>query len=151
MKACIFHDTSDELHDRRVFEIVEEAYNRRAKVLVFAGSGERAAEIDRILWIIRQDSFIPHQIIGENEEEVSVPVAIVTEERNPLRAPILIADGHCSLEFSSGFDLVHEFVYHSSPGIKEACRKRYKSYKDKNAPVEYLKTGVWKGQAQKNT
>ena len=148
MKACIFHDTSNALHDRRVFEIVEEAYNRRAEVLIFAGSKERAAEIDRILWIIRQDSFIPHQIVGENEEKISVPVVIVTEERNPHRARILIADGHCSLEFSSGFDLIHEFVYHSSPGIKEACRKRYKSYKDGKVPVEYIKTGVWKGQVQ---
>jgi len=145
MNACIFHDTSVALHDRRVFEIVEEAYNRRERVLVFAVSDERAAEIDRILWVIRQGAFIPHEIILEKEENLSVPVSIVTKEWNPLSAGILIADGHCSLEFTSGFNMIHEFVYRSSPEIHGVCRDRFRAYRDRNIPVQYLKTGVWNG------
>jgi DNA polymerase IIIc chi subunit len=145
MKACLFHDTSAALHDRRVFEIVEDTYNNRGKVLIFAESDKRAAEIDRMLWIIRQDSFIPHKIVQEHDRDINVAVAIVTAEWNPLQAAILIADGHCSLEFAFGFNMIHEFVYRSSPEIQEACRNRYRAYRDENIPVEYLKTGVWKG------
>jgi len=150
MNACIFHDTSVALHDRRVFEIVVEAYNRRERVLVFALSDERATEIDRILWIIRQDAFIPHKIFQEQEENLSVPVAIVTKEWNPFPAGILIADGHCSLEFASGFNMIHEFVYRSSPEFQEVCRDRFRAYRDRNIPVSYLKTGVWNGNEPKN-
>ncbi|MEJ2247190.1 MAG: DNA polymerase III subunit chi [Acidobacteriota bacterium] len=145
MKACLFHDTSAALHDRRVFEIVEDAYNSQGKVLIFAESDKRAAEIDRSLWIIRQDSFIPHKIAQEYDRDINVPVAIVTAEWNPLQAAILIADGHCSVEFANGFNIIHEFVYRSSPEIQETCRIRYRAYRDANIPVEYLKTGVWKG------
>ena len=150
MNACIFHDTAASLHDRRVFEIVEEAYNRREKVVVYTGSEERASEIDRFLWILRQDSFIPHQMMRGHEDSVSVPVAIVTTEWNPLDAGTLIVDGHCSLEFAACFDVIHEFVDRSSPEIQEACRDRFRAYRDKNIPVEYLKTGVWEGVVPKN-
>jgi DNA polymerase IIIc chi subunit len=145
MNACIFHDTEASLHDRRVFEIVEDAYSRREKVVVFAGSEGRAAEIDRFLWILRQDSFIPHLVLHGHENSVSVPVAIVTTEWNPYKSCVLIADGRCSLEFSAGFGMIHEFVDRSSPEAQEACRDRFRAYRDKKIPVEYLKTGVWKG------
>jgi DNA polymerase-3 subunit chi len=143
--ACIFHDTASSLHDRRVFEIVEEAYGRREKVLIYADTRDRAAEIDRLLWILRQDSFIPHQILDHEQETVSASVAIVASEWTPFKGAVLIADGHCNIEFACGFDLIHEFVYRTSPEMQETCRSRFRAYRDKEIKVEYLKTGVWKG------
>jgi DNA polymerase IIIc chi subunit len=142
MKACIFHDTGTSLRDRRVFEIVEESYNRREKAVVFAGTEERAAEIDRFLWILRQESFIPHRIVRDRNEKTAVPVAIVTSEWNPIGADILVIDRHCSMEFACGFGMIHEFVDRSSPEIQDECRKRFRAYRDRNISVEYLKTGV---------
>ena len=143
--ACIFHDTDASLHDRRVFEIVDEAYGRSQNVVLYAGSEERAAEIDRFLWILRQDSFIPHRFARRREEAVAEPVAILTEEWNPYGSAVLIADGHCSIEFALGFSVIHEFVYRSSPGIQQTCRERFRAYREKKIDVEHLKTGVWKG------
>lgn len=149
MTACIFHDTEASLHNRRVFEIVEDAYNRKVKAVVFAGSEERATEIDRFLWIMRQESFIPHKVLLGREAVIPVPVAIITTEWRPYETCIFIADGHCSQEFACSFDIIHEFVYRSSPAIQEICRNRFRSYRDKDIPVEYLKTGVWKGVVSK--
>ena len=143
--VCIFHDTNDSLHDRRVFEIVEEAYGRRQNVVLYTDSEERAAEIDRFLWILRQDSFIPHQVLRHINETVLAPIVILTEEWKPFKSCILVADSHCSIEFACGFSVIHEFVYRTSPQIHESCRDRYRSYSDKKIPVEYLKTGVWQG------
>jgi DNA polymerase III subunit chi len=139
MRACVFHDTESSLQDRRLFEIVERAYNQHQKVVIFTTTQERAAAIDRTLWIIKQESFIPHKILGDHEREPGVPVVIVTGEHNPIGADILIADGHCSLEFVSEFDVVHEFVNRSSPELHEACRERFRSYKAKQIPVEHIK------------
>ena len=61
MKACIFHDVSPGQRDRKLFEIVEHAYNQGEHVLVYAPNEARAAVIDRFLWILRQESFIPHR------------------------------------------------------------------------------------------
>jgi DNA polymerase IIIc chi subunit len=139
MKACIFHDPNPGQQDRRLFEIVEHAYNQREKVLIYAQSEERAAAIDRFLWILRQEAFIPHKIIARDEPDSSVPIAIVTSEINPVEASILIADGHCSLDFTGRFDTVHEFVNRSTPEIHEACRDRFREYRARKLPVEHLK------------
>ena len=105
-KACIFHDIAASVHDRRIFEIVEEAYGRRERVVVFAGSEERAQTIDKFLWILRQDSFIPHKILSHSEEAVNLPVAIIMDEWRPFRGGILVADGHCSIDFACGFGVI---------------------------------------------
>jgi DNA polymerase-3 subunit chi len=139
MKSCVFHDVGPGRQDRQLFEIVEHAYSRREKVLIFAQSEERAVALDRMLWILRQESFIPHRIFSGNKPDTAVPVAIVTAEINPIGARILIADGHCSLDFACDFDSVHEFVQRSSPEVQESCRNRFRAYRARQIPVEHLK------------
>jgi DNA polymerase-3 subunit chi len=139
MNHCIFHDTGPTMRDRRLFEIVEHAYNAHEKVIVFAQDGERAAAIDRNLWTMRQEAFIPHKILEKGEPDILVPVGIVTTELNPLDAKILVADAHCSIDFALEFDTVHEFVSRTSPEIHESCRDRFRTYKDRKIQVEYRK------------
>lgn len=139
MKACIFHDTSPGQQDRKIFEIVEDAYTLQVPALIYAQNDERAAAIDRFLWILKQDSFVPHRIFNSEEPDSSVRIAIVTMEINPVNAHILIADGHCGLEFARRFEIVHEFVNRASPEIHEACRERFRSYRSENIPVQHLK------------
>ena len=139
MKSCMFHDLERGRHERQLFEIVDSAYKRKEKVLVYASSRKRADELDRILWILKQEAFIPHTIISRNEAVPPVPVAIVTDEINPIEAEILIADGHCSIDFACSFNSVHEFVNRSSPEIQEECRERFRSYRERKLPVKHKK------------
>jgi DNA polymerase III subunit chi len=139
MTSCIFHDTSPANHERQLFELVEQAYSRRRKVLVFARDEARATAIDRTLWILRQESFIPHKIFTVNEADSDVRVAIVSSEMNPISAEVLVVDAHCRLDFSCEFDFVHEFVDRSSPELHQACRDRFRDYRSRQIPVEYSK------------
>jgi len=139
MKACIFHDVNPGQRDRKLFEIVEYAYNQHANTVVYAPSEARAAVIDRFLWILRQESFIPHRIILKDESDPSIRVAIVTSEINPVDAGVLVADGHCSLKFAAGFETIHEFVDRSSAEMQDACRERFRAYRDRKIPVEHIK------------
>jgi DNA polymerase IIIc chi subunit len=137
--SCVFHDPGPGRRERILFEIVEHAYNRREKLLVYTPDQPRAAEIDRILWILKQEAFIPHKICLPDEPDPGVSVAIVTEEINPIGAGILVADGHCSIEFACTFSSVHEFVIRTSPELQEACRERYRAYKERKITVEHVK------------
>ncbi len=139
MSKCVFHDTEPSLQDRKLFEIVEAAYAQRQKVVIFAQTVERAASIDRTLWIQKQEAFVPHQICVYGQPEPEVPIAIVTAEYNPIGAGILIADGHCSLDYSTAFEVIHEFVNRSSPGLHEACRERFRAYRARRVSIEHLK------------
>jgi DNA polymerase III subunit chi len=139
MNQCIFHDVGPGQQDRRLFEIVEQAYNRRERVLIFVADEARATSIDRTLWIMKQEAFLPHRIFGQNDADPTVPIGIVASEINPVEARILIADGHCSFDFACGFDSVHEFVNHSSPQMLEASRDRYRTYRSKQIPINHIK------------
>ncbi len=139
MTRCVFHDVGPGARDRRLFEIVEQAYAQKQKVVVFAPGEERARDLDRLLWIMKQESFIPHMVVREPQLAEPLPVALVTAESNPIEAATLIADGHCSLEFALRFETVHEFVDRSSPKMQQACRNRYRAYQTRAASVEYLK------------
>lgn len=139
MSHCIFHDTDPADRDRCIFDLVEQAYGRGECVLVFVENEARAVAVDRMLWILKQESFIPHQIFRSHDPIVPVAAAIVTEEFNPAGAPILIADAHCSLDFACGFAWIHEFVTRSSPQVHEACRDRFRQYRARKIEVEHQK------------
>jgi DNA polymerase IIIc chi subunit len=139
MTSCIFHDTSPATHERQLFEIVEQAYIQRRRVLVFARDEARAAAIDRTLWILKQEAFIPHKIFAVNEAGPDVRVAIVSSEMNPIFADVLVVDAHCRLDFACEFDSIHEFVDRSSSELHQACRDRFRDYRSRQIPVEYSK------------
>lgn len=139
MTVCTFHDTNPETQERVLFEIVESAYSRREKVLIYVQDTARAAVIDRLLWIMKQEAFIPHRIFDKKESDDRVPVAIVSGEMNPIGAGILVADGHCRLDFACDFPSIHEFVNRSSVPMHQACRDRYREYRSRQVPVEYSK------------
>jgi DNA polymerase IIIc chi subunit len=139
MNACIFHDVNPGQKDRKLFEIVEYTYRQRAHAVIYVPNEARAAVVDRFLWILRQEAFIPHKIILKNEPDSSVPIAIVTSEINPVGGSVLIADGHCSLEFAAGFETIHEFVDRSSAEIQEVCRDRFRRYRERKISVEHVK------------
>ena len=145
MNECFFHDALDNRREFLIFEIVERAYHGKNKVIIFTADNERAVTLDRMLWILRQESFIPHRIFmsGEkmNTAKTEAPIGIVTTEENPIGAGVLIADAHCGLEFASGFDIAHEFVDHSSPDRTEACRDRFRDYRARQIPVSHIKSG----------
>jgi DNA polymerase IIIc chi subunit len=139
MTVCTFHDTTPATQDRQLFEIVERAYNRHESVLIFSQTQERATALDRTLWILKQEAFIPHKIILEDRADTEVRIAIVTGEINPIDAGTLIADGHCSLDFACNFDSIHEFVNRSSATLHQACRDRFRDYRARQISVEYSK------------
>jgi DNA polymerase III subunit chi len=140
MTSCTFHDTTPATHERKLFEIVERAYNLKQKVLVYVQDEARAVAMDRTLWILKQEAFIPHKVVGKGETDSSLAVAIVTSETNPNLAEVLVADGHCSLDFAGAFQFVNEFVNRSSVEMHQACRERFKSYRQKQIPVEYMQS-----------
>ena len=145
MNECLFHDAPENRREFLIFEIVERSYRSKNKVLIFTSDNERAVALDRMLWILRQESFIPHRIFKPGEKiddaETEAPVGIITTEENPIGASVLVADGHCRLDFACGFDTTHEFVDHSVPDSTEACRNRFREYRARQIPVSHVKSG----------
>ena len=140
VKQCIFHDIDADRRDRHIFELVENAFGSNERVVVYVENSERAASIDRILWILKQEAFLPHKVFQKQEVDPGTAIAIVTEEINPVGAQTLIADGHCDLNFAEKFQTIHEFVTRATPEIQEACRERFRTYRARKLQVDHKKS-----------
>ena len=74
---------------RLVCELVRKAYDANLWALVLARDAAQAEALDELLWDMGDDAYIPHQVAGDEEDELT-PVLIASPEIDaPLRALVI--------------------------------------------------------------
>ena len=74
---------------RLVCELVRKAWAANLWVLVLARDAGQAEQLDELLWDMGDDAYIPHQVAGDEEDELT-PVLIAPPEIDaPLRALVI--------------------------------------------------------------
>lgn len=137
MKNCYFVDISDK--NKYIFSVVEQIYKDKIKAVIYTDSKERAEEIDKLLWVLKQESFIPHKIFKYEEQDALEPIAIIFEEINPINAETLIMDSPCSVSFASKFKIIYDFVDKSTDETLQKSRERYAKFKELKYNMHYIK------------
>lgn len=70
---------------RLVCELVKKAYAAEQPTLVLARSQEQAEALDDLLWAFDDESFIPHQLAGDEDDAITAVViaapGVETEDR----------------------------------------------------------------------
>lgn len=138
IKHCYFFDTNKK--DQLIFSIVSKLFQNGEKVIIYTSNEERAYDLDRFLWVYKQESFIPHKIFKYEEKDALEPVAIVMEEFVPIDAKNLILDNPASQNFATQFDVIYDFVDHSSEKTLQQSRIRYKTFKSLGYVMHYKQT-----------
>lgn len=136
MKSAIFINVKEKDKKKLLFELVERFYHEGERVVIYCSNEDIANDIDRFLWVFKQESFIPHKIFKYIEEDALEKIAIVYTEQNPILTKILISYDKCDLAFASTFEKVYEFVEPSKEAIIES-RKRYKFLKENGYLMHY--------------
>ncbi len=79
---------------RLVCELAKKAYDANLWTLVLARDAEQAEAVDEMLWDMGDDAYIPHQVAGDEEDELT-PVLIASPEIDaPMRALVInLRDG----------------------------------------------------------
>lgn len=137
MKTCYFIDTLDK--NKYIFSLAEQHYKDRIKTVIFTDTKERAEEIDRILWTLKQEAFIPHKIFKYEEPDALESIAITYQEINPIKAETLIMDTPCSISFALKFNTIYDFVDKSSDESLQKSRERYAKFKEMKYNMHYIK------------
>ncbi|MFZ5656097.1 MAG: DNA polymerase III subunit chi, partial [Pseudomonadota bacterium] len=75
---------------RLVCELVKKAFNAGLPTLVLARSAGQAEALDDLLWDMGDDVFIPHQIVGLDEDEEEAEVLIAPPEADVALRPLVI-------------------------------------------------------------
>jgi len=116
---------------RLVCELARKSYDANLWTLVLARDAEQAEALDAMLWDMGDEAYIPHQMAGDDEDELS-PVLIASPDIDaPMRAVVInLRDG----AVAGSFDRVLEVVP-ADDSAREPLRERWKQYKARGFEV----------------
>lgn len=107
-----------------VCELARKAHDANLWTLVLARDAEQAERLDELLWEFDEDAYIPHQLAGDDEDELA-PVLIATPETDTPMRPLVI---NLRDEPVNGqFDRVLEVVP-ADDSARGPLRERWKQY-----------------------
>ena len=107
-----------------VCELAKRGYAANLPMLVLARDTAQAEALDDLLWSFDPDEYLPHQIAGDDEDELC-PILIATPEMDVPARPLLV---NLRDEVPAGsFDRVLEVVP-ADPSARGPLRERWKHY-----------------------
>lgn len=117
---------------RLVCILARKAYFSQNSSVILAMDAAQANALDDLLWAFDPEAFVPHQIIGSDEDEEITPVLIALPEQKAPNRPIAInlrpqlADVYC--------DRIIEVVP-PDPHARQKLRDRWLYYKNQGIRV----------------
>lgn len=116
--------------------LADKVHAEGLKVYAHTANKEDAERLDRLLWTFRQQSFLPHGLVGEGEKEI-MRILIGWDAPPPEAGDeVLINLAPEVPSFFSRFDRVLEPV-DDQPQIREQGRARYRFYRDRGYPLHF--------------
>ena len=105
------------------------------RILIHCPDPRQASHLDRLLWTYREDSFLPHGLVGETDPELT-PILISGDGRPVGEDQVLINLAADVPEFFSRFERLCEPL-DNDPAARAAGRKRYAYYRDCGYPLHH--------------
>lgn len=108
-----------------VCELAKRAFESGASTLILTRSQDQADLLDEKLWEFDADAFIPHQLVGDEDDEVTPVLIAVPGDRTADRKLVINLRDECAPGL---FERVLEVV----PADEEqrlGSRERWKTYK----------------------
>ena len=127
---------SDQYEQRQAFacRLAEKAYSQGHHVYIYTENDSQTAAIDAALWALRADSFVPHQVLS-NDNDNNSPILIGHNASPPRLMDVLINLTQNQPLFFSQFERVAE-VIDDNDGIKQAGRQRFQFYKQRGYQLD---------------
>jgi DNA polymerase III subunit chi len=115
-----------------VCELARKAHDANLWTLVLARDDEQAQRLDELLWEFDADAYIPHQLAGDEEDELT-PVLIATPEADtPMRALVINLRDE---PVNGSFDRVLEVVP-ADDSARGPLRERWKQYQSRGLELK---------------
>ena len=130
MQVLFHHFAKTSGRDLLVYicRLVEKGYKQGSKpIYIHFDSENEAKEFDSLLWTFRQESFIPHTLLGHPEQE-KTPVIIGWDTNQIETAEALINVSQDIPRASKSTSKIHEIVGNDE-NKKNKAREKWKAYK----------------------
>lgn len=114
-----------------VCKLAERAFEQQLPTLVLARSAEQAEALDDLLWAFDPDAFVPHQIAGDDEDDLTAVLIVPPGASTPDRTLVINLRDQCA---EGAFDVVKEIVP-ADPSEREGARRRWRDYQQRGLEV----------------
>jgi DNA polymerase-3 subunit chi len=115
--------------------LVERIHGEGLRILIHVPGADEARHLDRLLWTWRQESFLPHGLVGETDAELT-PILITRDGAPESEDQVLINLGLEVPTFFGRFERLCEPLDHD-PAVRDAGRRRYAWYRDRGYPLQH--------------
>ncbi|MDP8916969.1 MAG: DNA polymerase III subunit chi [Pseudomonadota bacterium] len=129
-------------------ELLEKTLARGWRAVVRAPDPERLAQLDRHLWVYRDDSFLPHAVAGEADDGRQ-PILLTADLGNPNGAQALFLIDGAEPGPLDGWDRCVILLDGRDQQAVAGARDRWRSLKQSGVGVSYWKqteAGGWSKQ-----
>jgi DNA polymerase-3 subunit chi len=116
-------------------QLVDRFHASGARVLIHCPQPEWARHLDRLLWTFRDESFLPHGLVGQADPRVT-PILISADGGPEREDQVLI---NLSLQvpgFFGRFERLCEPI-DLDPNVRNAGRERFRYYRDRGYPLAH--------------
>ena len=113
--------------------IAEKARRAGQRVLIHSPDDAQARHVDKLLWTLWEQSFIPHGLLGKDDAGIN-PILIGDGTTDHQEHQVLINLGSEVPVFFSRFERLIECVDHDE-GVKRASRERFRFYREHGYPL----------------
>jgi DNA polymerase III subunit chi len=114
-----------------VCELARRAYEAKLPTLILARSVEQAEALDEKLWEFDPDAFIPHQLAGEEDDEITAVLIVAPDASTPDRALVINLRDVCA---EGAYDSVKEVVP-ADEAERTGSRERWREYQRRGYEV----------------
>jgi len=115
--------------------LVERIHKAGHRIYIQAPDRARARHLDRLLWTFKQQSFLPHGLADEADQELT-PILIGHGGDPGEENQVLINLTPDVPAFFGSFERLCELI-DQDPKVREAGRKRYVYYRDRGYPLHH--------------
>lgn len=105
------------------------------RAVVLCPDRDQARHLDRLLWTFRDDSFLPHGLIGAVDPELT-PILISSDGEPASETPVLL---NLSNEVPAALDRFERLceAIDNDAGVRSAGRERFREYRAKGYPLNH--------------
>jgi DNA polymerase-3 subunit chi len=137
----VFIILTSAVKSRIVCDLAEKCYEDGKKLVIYSAKKETGKNLDQLLWIWKQQSFIPHCFLDNLSENQPEPVVLTNKIEKPGSYDCIILYDPLPVEQLRSFDLVIDFAEKYDATALSESRTRYKIYRGQDYQIDSLPPG----------
>lgn len=149
MTEVLFYHLEQQPLERVLPSLVERTLARGWRAVVQAGSEERVAALDTLLWTYAEESFLPHGTRRDGNAAAQ-PVYLTTEDENPNGATVRFLVDGAELGELAGYERIVYLFDGRDAAVVARAREQWKAAKEAGCETTYWQQspeGRWEKRA----